>query len=425
MDYVIKCASPMSRSIIYIETSHTAVSNSRTGIQTVVRGLISGLALQGIVVHPVRWSFRKRCLTPLRSQWEKNLGRSGRDGPWLPISSLWQRKHWWAWKKSRGLNHRAAVHLHPRHREVFCDGDLLLPELMEGQHIRLVTDYARRQGMRVTGIFHDAIAWRHPEMVRHWTREQHADYMEALAGLDGLVAVSEEAARDFIAFAKSRHLRLPPVYVCPLAAEIEGQARENLPMRPSDGTVRILCVSTLEPRKNHAAILAAFATARRRCPQIKLELHLVGAEYVAAPEIACEIRAVTQRNSAVFWHESVGSEELREWYRACDFSVFGSWIEGFGLPVVESLWFGKPCLCSREGVMAENARDGGCLTVDTRDVAALADGMIQLASRPDLRERLGEQARKRELKSWQTYAGEISGILSMNAGADQSRSGVG
>lgn len=411
----------MRPSTVYLETSHTAVSNARTGIQAVVRGLIAGLSLQGVVVHPVRWSFGKRCLTPLRSRWEKNLGCPGDAGTWLPLSSIWQRKSWWAWKKSRGLNHRAAIHLHPHHREVFRHGHLILPELMEARHVRLVTDYARAREMRVTAIFHDAIAWRHPGMVRHWTKEQHASYMEALADLDGVVAVSEEAAGDWIAFAGSRNLRLPPVRVCPLAAEVEGQARETVPDRPTDEIVRILCVSTLEPRKNHARIIQAFEAACGRCPQIKMELHLVGAEYPAAPEIARTVRAVTKGNPAVFWHENVGPEELREWYRACDFTVFGSWIEGFGLPVMESLWFGKPCLCSREGVMAGNAREGGCLTVDTQDVAALAEGMIRLTGRPELRESLGKQARMRKLKSWKTYAGEILEILSATADAGQSR----
>ncbi len=78
---------------------------------------------------------------------------------------------------------------------------------------------------------------------------------------------------------------------------------------------------------------------------------------------------------------------------------------------MESMWFGRPCLCSDEGVIAENAMDGGCLTVDIRDAKALADALVKLSTQPELRRELGEQVLRRKLKSWDEYAGEVLGIL--------------
>ena len=48
-------------------------------------------------------------------------------------------------------------------------------------------------------------------------------------------------------------------------------------------------------------------------------------------------------------------------YRECAFAAFPSVEEGYGLPIIESLWFGKPCLCAGFGSMAEIAEAGGCL----------------------------------------------------------------
>lgn len=444
-------ASPIERAApVYVESGHTARVNALMGIPTVVRGLIGGLSSRGCAVHPVRWSFRRNGLTLLKSKWEENLGRPGGRSPWLPVSSLRQPRFWPAWFRAAGLRDKIPLHRHPAHAGNFGGGWVILPELLEGSQVRLITEYARQHAMRVAGIFHDAIPWLHPAVVRHRSREQHADYMRAFAELDVVIPVSRQSARDFMAFLESEGRPPPPVKICGLAAEIAGQERESefrespeqsltgstgiLPVNgirprqdarapsgspPSPAsrvgsrrrTVKILCVGTLEPRKNHARVIEAFQLASSRFAAGDLELHLVGAAYAGDPEIARTVREITTKNPRIIWHESAGSGELRDLYRNCDFTVFGSWIEGFGLPVMESLWFGQPCLCSDEGVMAENAAGGGCLMVDVQNVGALADGMGKLAGQPDFRRELAEQAMRRKLKTWDGYAGEIRQIL--------------
>ena len=57
--------------------------------------------------------------------------------------------------------------------------------------------------------------------------------------------------------------------------------------------------------------------------------------------------------------------------------------------------------------MAEAARGGGCLTVDVRDQAALAQALRQLAIDAPLRRRLAREAIARPLKTWREYADDI------------------
>lgn len=396
---------------VYVEASHTAQSNAQTGIQTVVRGLVSGLAAQGCFVHPLRWSFRKDSLTLLKPAWQRNLGLAANGNRFLPSASLLQPRFWPVWKNAGGMSYRTPIHRHPAHEGHFQGGWLILPELVEGVHARRITEYARSRGMRVAGLFHDAIAWLHPEIVLHWTRAQHEDYMQALADLDVVIAVSRQSERDFLAFAETLEEPAPPVRVAGLASEFLGGARETQARSGPDGVVRILCVSTLEPRKNHAAVVEAFLRASSRLGGTALEMHFVGAPYQNAPQIAEAMRAAERAHPRLRWHGEVGVDKLRELYRLCDFTVFGSRIEGFGLPVLESLWFGKPCLCSDEGVIAENAAGGGCLTVDVQNVDALADGMVRLASDDGFRHRLAEGAVQRRIKTWPEYGAEILEIL--------------
>ena len=86
-------------------------------------------------------------------------------------------------------------------------------------------------------------------------------------------------------------------------------------------------------------------------------------------------------------------------------------VEGFGLPVIESLWFGRPCICANFSVMAENAAGGGCLTTDVRDPEALAAAILQLAESPELRRKIAAEAVTRPLKSWADYAEEVIAAL--------------
>ena len=396
---------------IFLDTSHTSRSSARTGIQTVVRGLIAGLASRGCDVHALRWSFRKGCLTPLKPKWQSNLDHLPAKQASLPLSSLTQPRHWPLWVEAIGMDYRAPVHLHPEYGPKLKGGWLILPELMEGKHVRLAAAYARKYGMRVAGIFYDAIPWLHPEVVLHWTARDHEDYMTAFAGLDAVIPISEHSAGDYIQFAKSKGHALPLVRACSLASQIFGQDRQVALKKETEDPVKILYVATLEPRKNHALLINAFEEANSRLNGRKAELHLVGGMYASAPEIADAVRGAAEKNPAIIWHNRVGNTELGNLYSDCDFTVYATRIEGFGLPVMESMWFGRPCLCSDEGVIAENARGGGCLMVDMRDAKAVSDGIVKLAGQPGLRRELGEQVLRRKLKTWDEYADDVLGVL--------------
>ena len=209
------------------------------------------------------------------------------------------------------------------------------------------------------------------------------------------------------------NLASPPVRVCTLACDPPGVARVRNPVEiDANHPGRLLCVSTLEPRKNHRTLFAAYELAAGRRPDLALELDLVGAPYVDARDIADAARALAARHPGrVRWHERAEPDALRRLYAECAFTVYPSVLEGFGLPVIESLWFGRPCVCANFGVMAENAAGGGCLTVDVRDPEALARAILTLAGSADLRSQLTVAATTRPLKTWAAYADEVLAAL--------------
>jgi glycosyltransferase involved in cell wall biosynthesis len=102
-------------------------------------------------------------------------------------------------------------------------------------------------------------------------------------------------------------------------------------------------------------------------------------------------------------------------YSRCDFTVYPSVVEGFGLPILESLWYGRPCICANFGAMAETGAGGGCLMIEVREPEQLRDAIIALATQPAIHERLGSEIERRQFKSWSEYATELCDALSASA----------
>jgi glycosyltransferase involved in cell wall biosynthesis len=183
--------------------------------------------------------------------------------------------------------------------------------------------------------------------------------------------------------------------------------------RQSEGSpINLLCVSTLEPRKNHQRLIAGFLAVKDRNPQIQAHLHLAGDRYTGAPEVEALVKGFAARENSIHWHMNPSWEDLRHLYTRCDFTIYPSFLEGFGLPIMESLWFARPCICANFGVMQDNALGGGCYTVDVTDEVALAAAIERVSLNADLRFQLAAQAISRPLQTWRDYAATVLSILS-------------
>ena len=78
-------------------------------------------------------------------------------------------------------------------------------------------------------------------------------------------------------------------------------------------------------------------------------------------------------------------------------------MEGAGLPILESLWHNKPCICGGNGVLGDVARLGGCLIVDQTSEAAIAAGIQKLLGDQATYGRLCVEAGARKFRSWSNY----------------------
>ena len=191
------------------------------------------------------------------------------------------------------------------------------------------------------------------------------------------------------------------------------RARYNLPRR------FMLYVGTIEPRKNLARLMAAFAEARRR--GIAHHLVCVGPYGWSSRDLSGHIDRLGIRD-VVHFTGYVPFDHLPSIYNLGDFFVFPSLYEGFGLPVVEAMACGVPVLTSSTSSLAEVAGDAA-ITIDPTNTDAIADAIVRLATDTELRRDRSERGLQRARSfSWEQSAREMLAVYHRAAGVTQKAS---
>ena len=102
---------------------------------------------------------------------------------------------------------------------------------------------------------------------------------------------------------------------------------------------------------------------------IDMELHLVGrVNPHFGRELAARVGRLRRDWPGLHHHGQMGDAALTELIAGARATVFPSIAEGCGLPLLESLWLGVPCLSSDIPSVLENAAGGGCVVVAANDL---------------------------------------------------------
>ena len=129
------------------------------------------------------------------------------------------------------------------------------------------------------------------------------------------------------------------------------QASRNILSRYGIGKY-ILCVSRIEPRKNHLALLKAFLDLEL----YKKDYYLVLAGYASIRVKALEIlvkNIPVEAKKKLHVFEQLGEDELLQFYQGAEVFVYPSRAEGFGLPPLEAAAMQVPVICSNAAAMKD------------------------------------------------------------------------
>lgn len=278
--------------------------------------------------------------------------------------------------------------------ELFCEAEC--PGLWE---------LIRERRCRLAAVFHDAIPLKLPHITWPQSVGRHPEYMKMLAEFDRVFAVSECSRRELMEFWRWQGVSArAEVDTIALGADFSKQPR----VLETAGACRagLISVGILEARKNQMFLLDVCESLWR--DGLVFDLHLVGRvnPHFGKP-IHAKIKTLKKKWSGLHYHESASDEQMASLYRVARASVFPTIAEGCGLPLLESLWFGVPCVCSDLPVLRENANAGGCVPVALNDFEAWRMALRRVLTDANFWTELTHQATARSLPTWADTAKTI------------------
>lgn len=225
-----------------------------------------------------------------------------------------------------------------------------------------------------------------------------------------VIAVSEATRRDLVqhyGIAEEKvvvvHSGLRPTHA--ITPEFADDVLKKFNITPPF----FLFFATLEPRKNAAALVAAYQEYREKSKK-PASLVFAGSAGWLTKKLVSEVTSSHFANECVFTGE-VSEDEKIALYRRAEALIYPSLYEGFGFPPLEAMQEGTPVITAAAASLPEIV-DGAAFFIDPYDIASIREALLHVEEDEDLRKRLVDRGHHFVSQySWNTAAKKTLQIL--------------
>ncbi|MHB9158907.1 MAG: glycosyltransferase [Thiobacillus sp.] len=248
----------------------------------------------------------------------------------------------------------------------YAPGDLffgldLQPQVQVAQ--RTFYQALRRQGVQVKFAVYDLLCVLMPQHFPQGAADGFSQWLEVVAENDGALCISNAVANELNEWDKQNvSTRQRPFTIdwFHLGADVDNSQPTN--GLPADADIVLdhlrdhpsfLMVGTLEPRKGHDQVLAAFEQLWHS--GVDVNLVIVGKQGWMVENLVNHLRAHPELNKRLFWLEGVSDEYLEKIYTVSTCLIAASYGEGFGLPLIEAAQHKLPIIARDIPVFREVA----------------------------------------------------------------------
>ena len=257
-----------------------------------------------------------------------------------------------------------------------------------------------------TITLHDIIPLRMPETVSdRYLNIFNNQLPKIIENCDGIITVSEFSKDDI---AKEFNFPKDKIFVTYLGAEDiykpldKKSCKYFLKNKYNIDKNFLLYVGGYSPRKNIIGILEAFSLLDPKLRE-NLSVVITGKKGISYSIYMKRAEDLGIKNSVIFT-DFIPLDHLPLFYNACEFLVYPSFYEGFGLPPLEAMACGTPVIASNVTSIPEIC-SGSALLVDPYNVDELSLSMSELLSDNKLRDSMIKYGLNNCLKySWANTA---------------------
>ncbi len=326
--------------VLYVDISEVYHHDHKTGIQRVVRAVLSQLEkkeLKNYVVVPIY-------LTDIDGYWDYRFSD----------------------KRYNSLS------VFPKEGDVFLGLDLT-GRVIHANNAGLFHSWKERN-VEFNFVVYDILPLYHPEWWDNNVSDHHLNWFNTIVNLaDRLLCISEAVKDDVENYINDNgYIAKPQIDYFHLGADLNSSVpTSGLPSNAQEviGELKVnpsfLIVGTLEPRKGHLQLLSAFHDLWKVGCQVNLVI--VGKRGWLVDGLISSILSNEFYNKKLYWLESITDEYLNMLYETCDCLIVPSEGEGFGLPIIEAAQKNMPIICRDIPVFREVSGDGAYYFENTKN----------------------------------------------------------
>ncbi|PTD16763.1 glycosyltransferase family 1 protein [Sphingomonas fennica] len=213
-----------------------------------------------------------------------------------------------------------------------------------------------RLDVRPVFMVHDLIPITHPEYCRAGEKERHVRrMMNVLQAGTAILGNSDDTLVALARFAGSRQLSMPPALAVALGADdpVTGALAAGGDCDPPLAKPYFLMLGTIEGRKNHALMLALWRSMIADMGDSAPALVIIGQRGWECEQAVDMLDRCEMLRGHVVELGGAGDDVVRHYMRHARALLFPSFVEGFGMPLVEALAAGLPVIASDIGVFRD------------------------------------------------------------------------
>lgn len=267
------------------------------------------------------------------------------------------------------------------------------------------------QGVHLIVFVHDIIPILFPHLVESsHERQAFEDFMKfLLRHALTIICISKATQRDLMEWANACQTPMPHCVVVPLGTDpVSPFCERPESIAPSlDIEKFVLSVGAVQIRKNRQLLYQIWRRMAEEKREIIPTLVIAGGHGRMENELVHQIQndPLTKNRVLILGH--VSDDALHWLYANCEYTLYPSLYEGWGLPITESLMHSKPCIASNTSSMPE-AGQGLAIHLDPYDFSSWYRFVVQWNESPELVQELATQIQvSHHVRSWGDFQRDL------------------